>query len=265
MAGAITVLIFVFILLESIPVLKESGFATFFTSASWHPKEGLYNLAPMLAASLLASLGALLIAAPLGILSGLFCHYYAPSSMAKVYRRLFELLAGIPSVVYGFWGLTVMVPWIGEKYPPGSSLIAGILILTVMILPTMSLAADATFENVPLQYISGAKALGFSKIRTIVSVILPSVKNSLMSALILQAGRAIGETMAILMVSGNIVQFPESIFSPVRVLTANMALEMAYATGNHRSALFVSGLVLILMILFLVTVAQKIEKTHSHA
>ena len=216
-------------------------------------------------ASLLASAGALLIAAPFGILSGLFCHYYAPSSIAKIYRRLFELLAGIPSVVYGFWGLTVMVPWLGERYPPGSSLMAGILILAVMILPTMSLAADATFKNVPPQYISGAKALGFSKLRTIVSVVLPSVKNSLISALILQAGRAIGETMAILMVSGNIVQMPESLFSPVRTLTANMALELAYATGNHRSALFVSGLVLIFTILFLVTLAQKIEKSHSNA
>lgn len=264
-AGAITVLIFIFVVIESFPVLSSTGVTPFFIGDSWHPKEGLFNLAPMLVASLLATAGAILLAAPLGILSGLFCRFYAPPTVALIYRRLFELLAGIPSVVYGFWGLTVMVPWIGEKFPPGSSLLAGVIILAVMVLPTMSLAADASFASVPPQYLSGAAALGFSRLRTIVSVVLPSVRSSLYSAMILQAGRAIGETMAILMVTGNIVQFPESIFSPVRTLTANMALEMAYASGDHRSALFVSGLVLILMIVILVTVAQKVEKSHFHA
>ncbi len=264
-AAAITALIIIFVMMESFPILKAIGPVPFFTGNSWHPKENLFNLVPMLAASLLTSLGAILIAAPLGIFSGLFCLFYAPPSIALIYRRLFELLGGVPSVVYGFWGLTVLVPWIGEKFPPGSSLLAGIIILAIMVLPTMSLAAEATFASVPPQYLSGAAALGFSRLRTIVSVILPCVRPSLYSALILQGGRAIGETMAILMVTGNIVQLPESIFSPVRTLTANMALEMAYASDNHRSALFVSGLILILMIIFFVTAAQKIEMGRPHA
>ncbi len=258
-AAAITALIIIFVVMESFPILKSIGPFPFFSGNSWHPQERLYNLVPMLAASLLASFGAIIIAAPLGIFSGLFCRFYAPPAVALIYRRLFELLGGVPSVVYGFWGLTVLVPWIGEKFPPGSSLLAGIIILAIMVLPTMSLASDSTFATVPPQYLSGAAALGFSRLRTIVSVILPCVRPSLFSALILQAGRAIGETMAILMVTGNIVQLPESIFSPVRTLTANMALEMAYASDGHRSALFVSGFILILMIIFFVTVAQKIE------
>ncbi len=264
-AAAITALIIIFVVMESFPILKAIGPLPFFTGNSWHPKEGFFNLVPMLVASVLASLGAIFLAAPLGIFSGLFSRFYAPPLVALVYRRLFELLGGVPSVVYGFWGLTVLVPWIGEKFPPGSSLLAGIIILAIMVLPTMSLAADSTFASVPPQYISGAAALGFSRLRTIVSVILPCVRPSLYSALILQAGRAIGETMAILMVTGNIVQWPESIFSPVRTLTANMALEMAYASDNHRSALFVSGLILILMIIFFVTVAQKIETGRPRA
>ncbi len=265
LAGAITVLVFIFVLRESFPALQHAGIFAFFTDSSWNPKENLFNLSPMLSATLFAALGALLIAAPLGIFTAIFCSFYAPPSISWTYRRAIELLSGIPSVVYGFWGLTVMVPWLSEKYPPGSSLLAGILILSIMILPTMALAAEASFASFPSQYLNGATALGFSRFRIITSIVLPSVRPSLLAGLILQAGRALGETMAILMVCGNIVQWPENLFSPVRTLTANMALEMAYASGNHRSALFVSGLFLILMVLICVSLAQHLESRHFRA
>jgi phosphate transport system permease protein len=259
-AGAIVVLIVVFLLTEAIPVLQQIGLWRFFSDPSWHPAEGLYNLTPMLWGTLLAMIGSVIIATPLGILSAVFCHYYAASNIAGLYRRLIELLAGIPSVVYGFWGLVVLVPIIGRLQAPGTSLLAGIIILAIMILPTIALMADASIAKVPSEYLKGSAALGFSRWGTVWGVVLPAAKSGLFTGVILEIGRAIGETMAILMVCGNVVQTPKSLFEPMRTLTANIALEMAYATGNHRSALFVSGLVLMALIIALVVAAEVISK-----
>ncbi|PHM07809.1 phosphate ABC transporter permease subunit PstC [Nostoc sp. 'Peltigera malacea cyanobiont' DB3992] len=259
-AGAIALLIIGFLILESLPVLNHVGITRFFTDSSWNPTAGLYNLFPMLLGTFLAMVGSVAIATPIGILSAVFCQFYAPPVMARLYRRLIELLAGIPSVVYGFWGLVVLVPMIGKIHPPGPSLLAGIAILTVMILPTIALVADASLAKVPTSYLQGAAALGLSQWSTISRVVLPAAKSGLFTGLILETGRAVGETMAILMVCGNVVQMPKSIFDPIRTLTANIALEMAYATGDHRSALFVSGLVLMGMIVLLVAVAEVISQ-----
>jgi len=258
-AGAIALLIVVFLILEALPVLRQVGLWRFFTDASWNPAEELYNLTPMLWGTLLAMAGSVLIATPLGVLSAVFCQYYAPPRISSLYRRLIELLAGIPSVVYGFWGLVVLVPLIGRLHPPGTSLLAGIAILTIMILPTIALTADASFAKVPPDYLRGAAALGLSRWATVRGVVFPAAKSGLFTGLILETGRAIGETMAILMVCGNVVQTPKSLFDPMRTLTANIALEMAYATGNHRSALFVSGLVLMGIIVALVAAAEVLK------
>ncbi|OLT58967.1 phosphate ABC transporter permease subunit PstC [Moorena bouillonii] len=259
-AGAIVVLIVVFLITEALPVLGQVGLLPFFTDPSWHPAETLYNFTPMLWGTLLVTAGAMLVATPLGILSAVFCQYYAPSSIAGLYRRLIELLAGMPSVVYGFWGLVELVPLIGRFQPPGASLLAGIAILTLMILPTIALTADASFAKVPPEYLQGAAALGLSRWATVQGVVFPAAKSGLFTGLILGTGRAIGETMAVLMVCGNVVQTPKSLFEPMRTLTANIALEMAYAMGNHRSALFVSGLLLMAIILVLVAIAEMISK-----
>lgn len=259
-AGAIVLLIVVFLVMDALPALTHIGVVRFFTDPSWHPAEGFYNLTPMLWGTLFAMVGSVLVATPLGILSAVFCHYYAPSILARPYRRLIELLAGIPSVVYGFWGLVVLVPLIGEIHPPGPSLLAGILILAIMILPTIALMADASLANVPQQYLRGAAALGLPQWATIRGIVFPAAKSGLFTGVILETGRAIGETMAILMVCGNVVQTPSSIFDPMRTLTANIALEMAYALGNHRAALFVSGLVLMGMIVTLVISAEWISR-----
>jgi phosphate transport system permease protein len=173
---------------------------------------------------------------------------------------LIELLAGIPSVVYGFWGLVVLVPLIGAIHPPGPSLLTGIVILTIMILPTIALLADASFADIPPQYLHGAAALGLPRWATIRGVVFPAAKSGLFTGVLLGSGRAIGETMAMLMVCGNVVQTPHGLFDPMRTLTANMALEMAYALGDHRAALFVSGLVLMAMIVALVTAAEWISR-----
>ncbi len=248
-AGAIVLLIAVFLVAESLPVLRHVGPMRFVTDASWHPASALYAMA-----------GAVFVATPLGILSAVFTQYYAPPVLRTAYRRMIEVLAGIPSVVYGFWGLVVLVPLIGSIQPPGPSLLAGIFILALMILPTIALMADSSIAAVPAQQLRGAAALGLSRWGTLRHVVLPCAKSGLFTGVILAVGRAVGETMAILMVCGNVVQTPTGFFQPMRTLTANIALEMAYAMGDHRSALFVSGLVLLAMIVTLVLVAEGIGR-----
>ncbi|HEY9806840.1 MAG TPA: phosphate ABC transporter permease subunit PstC [Candidatus Obscuribacterales bacterium] len=259
-SAAIILLILFFLIWEAVPLLQQVGLSRFFTDASWHPTSNEFNLAPMLAGTLLLTVASVLIATPLGILSAIFCHYYAPPAIAQLYRRLIELLAGIPSVVYGFWGLVVLVPLIGRLHPPGPSLLAGTLILTLMILPTIALVADASLASVPPEYVKGAAALGLGRWAIIRGVVLPAARSGLMTGAILETGRAIGETMAVLMVCGNVVQVPHSLFDPIRTLTANIALEMAYAVDNHRAALFVSGLVLMGLIALLVAIAEVLNR-----
>lgn len=241
-------LVVAFVVWESIPVLRSVGAVRFFSDPSWHPGEGRFDLTPMIAATLLVSGGAIVLAGPLGLASALFTRQYAPPFLARVYRRIVELLAGIPSVVYGFWGLVVLVPLIGRLHPPGPSLLAGILILALMILPTVALTADAAIEGVESEHLRAAAALGLTRWTVACRVLLPAARDGIGTGVILALGRAIGETMAVLMVCGNVVQVPGSVFDPVRALTANIALEMAYALGEHRSALFLSGLALLLIV-----------------
>ena len=261
---AVVLLILSFLVKESWPVLQHVALTRFVTDASWHPVNGLYNLTPMLSATLYSTLGAVLLATPLGIASAVFSRYYAPLFIAGCYRRLIELLVGIPSVVYGFWGLTTLAPLIGRLHPPGVSLLTGIVILTLMILPTVALTVDAALAAVPLAYVRGAAALGLSRWGLVSGVALPAARSGITAGIMLAAGRAIGETMAVLMVAGNVVQQPHSVFDSVRTLTANIALEMAYATGDHRAALFVSGLALMLMVLGLVGLAELFSKERQH-
>lgn len=262
-AGVIVLLIAGFLVFEAWPALRGIGVARFASDPSWHPAadaaRGSFNLLPMIGGTLYATAGAVLLATPLGVLSAVFRHHYAAPAVARVYRRVIELLAGIPSVVYGFWGLVVLVPLIRALHPPGPSLLAGILILTLMILPTIALMADAAMAGVPAAQLRAAAALGLSRWRTVTGVVLPAARGGLSTGVVLGTGRAIGETMAVLMVCGNVVQTPASVFDPIRTLAANIALEMAYALGDHRSALFVSALVLLAMIAALIGVAERLR------
>ncbi len=264
-AGLILVFIVVFLVLESIPALRHLGVSRFGLDSSWHPGENSYNLVPMAMGTVLSTLGAILLAGPIGLGSALFCYWYAPPLMASLYSRFLELLAGIPSVVFGFWGLVVLVPLINRWHPPGASLLAGVLILAMMILPTTSLLAQSSLAQVPSEYIRGAAALGLGQWATLRHVVIPAAKSGLWTAALLATGRALGETMAVLMVCGNVAQMPSTIFDPIRTLTANIALEMAYAVDDHRSALFVSGVALLVLILILVATATWISRTPRHA
>ena len=258
--GILSLLIVVFLTVEALPALRHVGLHRFFLDTSWHPTEKLFGALPMLTGTLLATAGAVLLATPLGILSALFCRFFAPVKLAKLYRNILQVLAGIPSVVYGFWGLVVLVPLIASRRPPGASLLAGILILTVMILPTMALTAEASFAAVPLHYMRGAAALGLDRWSTIRGVVFPAAKSGLFTGLVLETGRAIGETMAVLMVCGNVIQTPKSLFEPMRTLTAGIALEMAYALGDHRSALFVCALLLLAVVVALALTAELLDR-----
>jgi phosphate transport system permease protein len=262
---AIVLLIALFIARESFPLLSTVPPLRLLTDRAWNPLEGAYNLAPMLAGTILVSVGAVLISAPLGIASAIFCHFYAPPLVARGYRVIIELLAGIPSVVYGLWGLMVVVPLIGRIRPLGASVLAGILVLALMILPTMVVVADAALARVPREYLQGAAALGLSRWTTVRAVAIPAARRGLITGALLQTGRAVGETMAVLMVCGNVVQVPARLTEPVRTLTANIALEMAYAMGDHRAALFTSGLMLFLMIFVIVACAELVGRERADA
>ena len=264
LAGSLLLLVVVFLFRESWSAIHQVGFTRFFTDQDWFPTENAFRLTPMIWGTIWVTFGSVLLATPLGILSAIFCQSYAPPHLARWYRRLIELLAGIPSVVFGFWGLVVLVPIIGRWHPPGPSLLAGILIVTLMILPTITLMTHASLTQVPRAYIQSATALGFSRWSLIWGVMLPAAKVGILTGVLLGLARALGETMAVLMVCGNVVQVPSQLFDPIRTLTANMALEMAYAMGTHRSALFVSGLLLMGLVIAFVILAEVLRQRETH-
>ncbi|MEM9136205.1 MAG: phosphate ABC transporter permease subunit PstC [Cyanobacteria bacterium P01_F01_bin.42] len=247
-SGLILVLVTGFLLWETAPFFQSVGIARLVRDPNWAPTLAEYNVIPMVLGSLLVTLGALLLSVPLGLGSAIFCQFYAPQAIAVLYRRMLELLAGIPSVVYGFWGLVVLVPLIAALQAPGPSLLAGSIILALMVLPTIALIAENSLIQLPPSYWKSSRAMGLGRWSTIVRVSLPAARTGIMTAIILAFGRAMGETMAVVMVCGNAVQVPNSVFDPVRTLTANIALEMAYAVDFHRSALFVSGLILVVIV-----------------
>lgn len=267
-AGAVSsmiiLLIVLFLLKEAWPVLQRVGVWRFLSDRAWNPTEMLYGLGPMLVGTIAASIGATIVATPLGVGSALFCRYLAPAPVARLQRALVTLLAGIPSVVFGFWGLVALVPLIAMIEPPGASLLAAMLVLAIMILPTIALTADAALGAVPESYERGAAALGLSREATILNVLLPSARAGISAGVLLALARAIGETMAVLMVAGNVVQVPSSVFDPVRTLTANIALEMAYASGDHRASLFVSGLALTAIVALVAIAAWRMTGGRTH-
>lgn len=264
-SALILLLVLTFLVREAWPVLNGDGWARFFTDEGWYPLENRFGLQPMLWATLAAAFGAALLAVPVGLAGAIFMRFYAPPLIAKLYRVVLALLAGIPSVVYGLWGLTVLVPLIARWQPPGASLLAAILILTLMILPMVTLTSTSALNAVPHSLLHGAAALGLTRKGIILGVAVPAARSGILGGILLATARAFGETMAVLMVAGNVVQNPIGLFEPVRVLTANIALEMAYATGAHRAGLFASGLLLALLVLVLAWFAAWVAGRTNHA
>ena len=258
-AALLLLLIVVFLTNEAWPVLRGGSWAQFFNADGWYPLENKLGLLPMLWATLAVSFGALILAFPLGLGSAIFIEYYAPRFIGKPFSSVVTLLAGIPSVVFGLWGLTKLVPLINNIHPPGASLLAAILVLALMILPTITLTSRSALTSLPAHLLQNSAALALSKKSMIIGVLVPSALRGIIGGVLLALVRAVGETMAVLMVAGNVVQTPSGLFEPVRVLTANIALEMAYATDNHRAALFASGLLLMTLVFCVAWIASRLS------
>lgn len=251
------VLICIFLFANGVPAMKEIGLLDFLIGAKWKPGNDIYGILPMILGSLYITAGAIVIGVPIGLLTAVFMAFYCPKAIYKPLKMATELLAGIPSVVYGFFGLVVLVPWVREigrtlhRGGNGSSMITASILLGMMILPTIIGLTESALRAVPAQYYEGAVALGGTHERAIFTVVLPAAKSGVVAAIVLGIGRAIGETMAVIMVAGNQPRMPEGIFRGVRTLTANIVIEMGYASGLHREALIATGVVLFVFILLL--------------
>lgn len=261
-AGLLLTGVVAFLAWQAAPALGDP--AGLVLGPTWSPTSGRFGLGPMLAGSALVTLGAVAFAGPTGLAAAVFARFYAPPWLAMAYGRVVLVAAALPSVVLGLWGLTALVPWLARARPPGTSLLAGALVLGLMIFPTVAVLADAALGAVPPDLQRAAEALGLSRRRLLTRVVIPAAWPGLRAAVLLAAARAAGETMAVLMVSGNVVQVPAGLFDPVRVLTANIALEMAYAMGSHRAALFASGLALTAGVAGLVLLAEGDPGQEAH-
>lgn len=248
-----------FLVFGGVPAMSEIGFGNFLLGSNWTPMNIPQNfgLFPMIIASIYVTIGAFIIGVPIGIFTAVFLAYICPKSLYKLLKPAVNLLAGIPSVVYGFFGMVVIVPFVRNISlgltggGTGASILSASLLLGIMILPTVVAISEASLKAVPDNYYEGALALGASHVRAVFYVLIPAAKSGILSSVILGIGRAIGETMAVVMVVGNQALIPTSILQGARPLTSNIVLEMAYATGLHRDALIATGVVLLVFILTL--------------
>jgi len=245
-------LITIFIFKEGLPLIVKVGLGRFIFGSDWSPSRGSFGILSMIIGSLWVTAGALIFGVPLGVAVAIFTAEFAPPALAAAVRPLIQLLAGIPSVIYGFVGLTLLIPRI-QRYlgGPGPSALAGAMVLAIMILPTIVSISEDSIRAVPREYRDGALALGATQWQTIWRVVLPAARSGILTSVILGMGRAIGETMAVIMVVGNALALPLSPLQSVTTLTSNIGLEMAYATGDHRRALFAIGVVLFVIIMAL--------------
>lgn len=256
----IIILIIAFIFNEGLPAIYQIGFFNFIFGMVWNPDNGIYGVFPMIVGTLLTTLIALILAVPLSLCCSIFLAEIAPPNMRKILKPTIQGLAGIPSVVYGFFGLVIIVPFMRIHFGGfGFSVLSASLILTVMVLPTIISISEDALRSIPYEYNEASLALGATQWQTIKNVIFPAALPGIITAIILGMGRAIGETMAVIMVAGNVVQIPGSIFEPVRTLTSNIAIEMGYATGLHYNALFATGIVLLTVIIILLLIANYIN------
>lgn len=252
-AVASVALITFYLLFSGLPAILEIGPLQFLFGTEWAPTKAAdpqFGILPMMLATIAGTAGAIVIGVPIGLLTAVFLAEVAPSRLARLVRPAVELLAGIPSVIYGFFGLQLLVPVVQKVFrlPTGATLFSAILILAVMILPTIVNTAETGLRAVPAAYREASLALGATRVETIFKVLIPAARSSILSGVILGVGRAIGETMAVIMVAGNIPNLP-ALFDAVRPLTVGIALEMSYAAGLHQRALFAIGLVLFIFIM----------------
>lgn len=254
---AAVVLICLFLFANGIPAMKEIGLLNFLTGAKWKPGNDIYGILPMILGSIYITAGAVVIGVPVGLLTAIFMAFYCPKKLYGLLKPCTELLAGIPSIVYGFFGMVVIVPCIRTVAAlfdvdiSGSSILAASVLLGIMILPTVIGVSGAALRAVPSAYYEGAVAMGARHERAIFTVMLPAAKSGVLAGVVLGIGRAIGETMAVIMVAGNQPRLTGNMLKGIRTMTANIVIEMGYATGLHREALIATGVVLFVFILII--------------
>lgn len=252
-------LICFFLFANGIPAMKEIGFANFIMGKEWAPtnSNASFGIMPMICGSIVITIGAIIVGVPVGILTAVFMARFCHKKIYGFLKSASDLMAGIPSVVYGFFGLVILVPLVRSLRDNfgintnGCSILTASILLGIMILPTIISVSEAAIRAVTNTYYEGARALGATHERSVFRVIVPAAKSGILAGVILGVGRAIGETMAVIMVAGNQARMPESIFSGVRTMTANIVIEMGYATGIHREALIATGMVLFIFILII--------------
>lgn len=242
----------IFLFVNGIPAMGEIGLGKFLGGTTWKPGNNKFGIFPMIIGSLYITGGAIVLGVPVGIFSAVFLARYCPKRIYKIVKPATELLAGIPSVVYGFFGLMVLVPLARQLFGgDGMNILTASFLLGIMILPTIIGVSETAIRAVNEAYFEGALALGATKEASIFRCVIPAAKSGILAGVVLGIGRAIGETMAVVMVAGNQPRMPESILKGVRTLTSNVVLEMGYATGLHREALIATGVVLFVFILII--------------
>lgn len=243
----------VFLFANGIPTMKEIGVFDFLLGKTWKPGNDIYGIFPMILGSIYITAGAVVVGVPIGILTAVFMAKFCPRPVYTVLKPATELLAGIPSVVYGFFGLMVMVPLVARVFDinDGATMLTASLLLGFMILPTIISMSEAAIRAVPDSYYEGALALGASHERSVFFTVVPAAKSGILAGIVLGIGRALGETMAVIMVAGNQPRMPKGLLKGIRSMTSNIVMEMGYATDLHRKALIATGVVLFVFILLI--------------
>ena len=260
---AAVILICVFLFASGVPAIREIGVFNFLFGTTWRPANDLYGILPMIVGSIYVTAGALVIGVPVGVLTAIFMARFCPKWLYKIMKPAVNLMAGIPSVVYGFFGLVVLVPYIRDTFGGrGLSVLTASILLGLMILPTIISMSESSLRAVPQSYYEGGLALGASHERSVFFTVVPAAKSGIFASIILGVGRAIGETMAVIMVAGNQTVIPEKITDGVRTLTTNIVMEMGYSTGLHREALIATAVVLFVFIL-IINLALSLLKRRS--
>ena len=245
-------LICFFLFANGLPFFGEVSLWDFLTGEKWKPGNNIFGILPMILGSVYVTGGALLLGAPLGILTAIYLVRFCPHKLYRVLKPAVALLAGIPSVVYGFFGLTAIVPFVKETFGGnGNSMLTACILLTMMILPTIILQAESAIRAVPESYFEGSLALGATREASVFRTVVPAARSGILAAVILGVGRAVGETMAVMMVAGNQARMPKGLLQGIRTMTVNIVMEMGYATDLHREALIATGVVLFVFILMI--------------
>ena len=260
---AVLLAIAVFIFVDGLPAFKEVGFFKFLFGTTWSPESGQYGILTMIVGSLAVTVGAMILAVPLGIGCAILLAEVASPRVRQIIRPAVELLVGIPSVIYGFVGMLVVVPFVRQIGGTGFSVLAASIVLAAMVLPTIISISEDSIRAVPRRYKEGALAIGATQWQTIWNVLIPAARSGIVAGVILGMGRAIGETMAMIMVIGNSPIIPHSPLDPARTLTGNIVAGANYATGTHQSALFATGVVLLFLIIVLNSIAIYVFRKAS--